>query len=208
MAAEATHVVLTELVFDEFFSYFSKSDFIIGTLFPDIRYLGVIDRARTHLADFDLKYIQSEESAFIAGMKFHHLVDQIREHFMVEHGLYSLCPKFDYQTQAIKLLEDERYYSKIDTWSLERAYLEGIPDEEAGFGIAEASIQKWHSILQAYFLQPPTDLSRTEFMASIGFKKEIADSFNGYLQEIRKNNVFSIIDDFFRVFPELVKNSA
>ena len=55
MAAPITHIVLASKVYDQFFSNFSKKDFLIGTSFPDIRYLKVIDRNTTHFNGLSFK---------------------------------------------------------------------------------------------------------------------------------------------------------
>lgn len=50
MAAPITHVALTEKIFNNIFHNYDKKEFIIGTSFPDIRYLGTIDREKTRLS--------------------------------------------------------------------------------------------------------------------------------------------------------------
>ncbi|MDO8583583.1 MAG: hypothetical protein Q7R83_00190 [bacterium] len=207
MAAEATHVVLTELVFDEFFSQFSKAEFMIGTLFPDIRYLGVIDRAKTHTDAVDLKQVMQERSSFFAGLKFHSLVDHVREDFMVSREIYSYCPASQYITQSLKLLEDERYYPKIDSWAQDSAYLTDYTDEEKDFGIPQVALEKWHVLLKEYFREPPTDALRAMFMAGLGFEKRITDSITVCVNNLReKKEIIKIIDDFIAVFPKLMQN--
>lgn len=44
MAAPLTHLVLAERIFQKHFSDQHRKVFLQGTSFPDIRYLGVIDR--------------------------------------------------------------------------------------------------------------------------------------------------------------------
>lgn len=48
MATPITHIVLTEKVFEKFFKDKTRKDFFIGTSFPDIKYLKVIDRDKSH----------------------------------------------------------------------------------------------------------------------------------------------------------------
>jgi len=77
MPNQITHIVLTSKVFDQTFVKFNKSEFYIGTIFPDIRYLGVIDRAKTHFADVTLDSVLGAKTSFLAGLLFHNLVDKI-----------------------------------------------------------------------------------------------------------------------------------
>jgi len=206
MAAEATHVVLTELIFNEFFAHFSKPDFIVGTLFPDIRYLGVIDRTKTHIHDVHLERVVRERDPFLAGLKFHSLIDHVRENFILDQGMYAYCPDFKYITQSIKLLEDERYYPKIDSWKEKISYLAVPHDAEKRYGILDTAIEKWHLLLREYFSGVPTDRSRKNFMTSMGFGDDIADSINDCVAVLReKADVVRIIDDFIDFFPELIK---
>lgn len=82
MAAPITHVVLTAKIFDNFFQDKVKKDFFIGTLFPDIRYLKVIDRDQTHFSNLSISDLKTEDS-FLAGMKFHSMIDVVREKFIL-----------------------------------------------------------------------------------------------------------------------------
>lgn len=70
MAAPITHIVLADKVWAQFLSSFNKNDFFIGTSFPDIRYLKVINREKTHFKNQSINDIKSDDS-IIAGIKFH-----------------------------------------------------------------------------------------------------------------------------------------
>src|SRR3989344_5759752 len=91
MAAPITHIVLADKVFDEYFPNLSKDKFLVGTSFPDIRYLRVIKREQTHPKNITLSDIKSVES-FNGGLLFHILIDRVRENYMQENDIYSLMP--------------------------------------------------------------------------------------------------------------------
>ena len=56
MAAPATHIVLTDKIYNRYFSDIDRKKFYIGTLFPDIyKIVKKTERARTHLKRFSLK---------------------------------------------------------------------------------------------------------------------------------------------------------
>ena len=105
MAAPITHIVLTDKVFNKHFSDKEKEEFYVGTSLADIRYLGVVERDKTHFKNLSLQDVINDNS-FDAGLKFHSLVDEVREQFMRKHDYYSLFPKSELLSQASKVLED------------------------------------------------------------------------------------------------------
>lgn len=93
-----THIVLTEKIYNECFSNRNRKLFYIGTFFPDIRYLKVVERDRTHFDNIRLSDLRLE-SDFNIGLKFHSILDKVREEFVVNNNIYSYCPKSKYITQ-------------------------------------------------------------------------------------------------------------
>lgn len=77
MAAPITHLVLAEKIFDEDLSLFDRKEFLLGTLFPDIRYLKTIDHDKTHFNNLKITDLAGGNS-FLAGAKFHSIVDDAR----------------------------------------------------------------------------------------------------------------------------------
>ena len=129
MAAPITHIALTEKIFDKFFKDKIRKDFFIGTSFPDIRYLKVIDRDKTHYDGLSVSGLKNDES-FSAGVKFHSILDHVREKYIVENDIYSLCPDSKYITQSLKILEDEIFYRHIKDWTVYIGYLNEILQAE------------------------------------------------------------------------------
>lgn len=116
MANQITHIVLAEKLSDRLFSIFDREAFLIGTVFPDIRYLKVIERDKTHFKGLSFQDILDEKNSFIAGMKYHSLVDEVREKYMIENGVYTFIPPSKYITQALKIFEDEVLYQNVLDW--------------------------------------------------------------------------------------------
>jgi hypothetical protein len=77
----------------------------MGTSFPDIRYLWVVNREFTHFEKLTIGNIRKDKS-FLAGIKFHSTLDEVREKFIVNNNTYELCRKSKYFTQSLKILED------------------------------------------------------------------------------------------------------
>jgi hypothetical protein len=204
MAASITHVALTEKIFDKFFHDKIRKDFFIGTSFPDIRYLKVIDRDKTHYNDLSIADLGNDES-FSAGVKFHSILDHARENFIVENDTYSLCPKSKYITQSLKILEDEIFYQHVKDWTVYIEYLNEILHIEKDYGIAERDLKKWHSLLQQYFQQQPNKDTIRNFTLDIGFTEDIADEINQNIAEMRTNKkIIEIIKNLYKNFDLLI----
>lgn len=204
MAAPITHIVLTNKIFDKHFRDKDKKKFFIGTSFPDIRILKVINREKTHFKNINIGEIKAENS-FLAGLKFHSLLDGIREKFIISKDIYSLYPKSKYTAEwPLKLLEDEILYNHVDNWSEFIDFLNEILPEETSFGIDEADIKKWHKILQKYFSQKPTNGFRNEVFRDLGHSKDFIDELNtGIDQMIADRKVIQAIEELYNNFDSL-----
>jgi hypothetical protein len=204
MAAPITHIVLTDKIFDKFFKDKSRKDFFIGTSFPDIRYLKVIDRDKTHYDGLSIADLENDES-FLAGVKFHSILDHAREKYIVENNTYSLCPNSKYITQSLKTLEDEIFYQHIKDWTIHTEYLNEILQAEKDYGIDEKDLKKWHSLLQQYFQQQPDENIVRNFTLGIGFPEEIIDEINQNVAVMKTNKkIIDIIENLYKNFENLL----
>ncbi|MBI5139935.1 MAG: zinc dependent phospholipase C family protein [Candidatus Vogelbacteria bacterium] len=186
MANQITHIVLSERVADELFPRFNRKDFLIGTVFPDIRYLGVIPREKTHFVGLSLADVLAETNSFMAGMKYHSLVDTVREAYVVRNDIYNKIPASKFNTQALKTFEDEILYEKVSGWDKAAGYFNSVLPEEREFGIKEENLKKWHKILQDYFVPPLSDRSLRLMISGI-VSAEVADEMMGLIVEMRGN---------------------
>lgn len=204
MPAIITHTVLSHKVFDKFFADTHKESFFIGTIFPDIRVLGVVERDRTHFKNLRLKNVVSEDS-FLTGFRFHSLVDEAREQFMRERNVYELCPESKYVELALKRLEDEMLYEKIENWGEFIAYLNTILPQQIEFGVDLATIKKWHGTIQEYFSQKPSAMFRVALSAKIGIQEYGIEEINRLVETMKENQeIERVIEEFYDTFEELV----
>jgi len=204
MAALATHIVLTNKVFSTYFADKNKTDFYIGTSFPDIRYLGVIKRDKVHFDNLHISDIQTIKS-FDAGLKFHSIVDKIREDFITSREIYSLISQSRYSTQAIKFFEDWLLYEKLDNWCPYVDYFNYFPKGELSYGISLSAIQKWHKLLQAYLSSKPDSESIRQFVKVIGRPKDMAEEIILLIEEMKNNKeLIQIVNDFYNNFESLI----
>lgn len=205
MATPITHIALTDKVFDKHFQDKNKKDFFIGTSFPDIGFLKVINREKTHFLNIRIDGLKNKAS-FEAGLKFHSLLDKVREEFIVSKNVYPLYPQSEYITKSLKFLEDELLYDKIDDRDTFINFMDEILSEELSFNISEKAIQKWHKILQGYLSQKPNDYIREKFMIEIGFSKDVVNGMNNLLNQIRFNKkINQIIEELYNNFEFLIK---
>ncbi len=206
MAAQITHIVLTNKIFDKFFQDKIKKDFFVGTSFPDIRYLGVIDRDKTHYQNLTIKDLEKDDS-FLAGLKFHSILDTAREEFIVKNNIYDLCPKSQYITQSIKLLEDEILYDYIENWEEYIKYFDEILAEEKKFSISDKNLEKWHDILKQYFQEKPSQEKTKKLLLNIGFKDEAANEINENISQIKNNDkIIDIIKNLYNNFNSIIES--
>ena len=204
MAAPITHIALTEKIFDKFFKGKIRKDFFIGTSFPDIRYLKVIDRDKTHHDNLSIANLGNDES-FSAGVKFHSILDQVREKFIVENDTYLLCPESKYITQSLKILEDKIFYQHIKDWTVYAEYLNEILQVERDYGIAEKDLSRWHSLLQQYFQKQPDEQAVKNFTLSIGFTEEVDVEINENIAKMKANKkIINIIKNLYKNFNSLI----
>ena len=151
MAGPVTHIFLAlQILQAGLLPQHDEKAFIIGTSFPDIRYLGVINRETTHQSPISWDNIANEQSSFKAGLKFHALVDEMREAFFIKENLYGQAPPSQYLAQSFKVAEDSWLYPCISEWDKIYAYFNTTLDEEQSFGMGNVAIKKWHAFLQQY----------------------------------------------------------
>lgn len=207
MAAPITHIVLADKVFDKYFPKSDKKQFYVGTSFPDIRYLGVIDRERTHFSHQTLKGLV-DSNTFIAGAKFHSLVDEVREKYMKDKDLYSYFPGSKFLTQAVKIFEDRVLYGEVRNWDEITHFFDGVQAGELKYDLSEKDIERWHVLLRNYFSQPPNaDLIIKKFISDMGRPEEMSDEIIRVLGNIKHvDTATKIVKDFYNGFESLINN--
>lgn len=207
MANQITHIVLAEKMSDQIFDKFDQEAFLVGTVFPDIRYLKVIERDKAHFKELSFKDILDEQNSFTAGLKYHSLVDEVREKYMIGKGIYSIIPPSKFITQALKIYEDEVLYTNVSNWN-QVVYILGriLPEEIRLVGQAD-KVKMWHSLMQEYFKDTPTDISRKNFILGVGFSEEIATEINELIDRMRQiPEVREIILDLYEKWSYLIKS--
>lgn len=176
----------------------NKNLFIVGTLYPDIRYLGVLERDNTHFSTMTLDDVMQDESPFNAGLKFHSWVDIERERFVENSGIYSVVKEYTstHPETFLKFIEDELLFNEV-----ERPSFPTPMEEELKFGVSEKDVAKWHYILSIFTSFKPSTVLWTFEMSGKGFGSISVDEIK------RWNQVFSkaVEDDRLKTFVEKLK---
>ncbi len=161
-AGPVTHVILAQKWLDTCEKQYTPADrknFIIGTLFPDVRYLADLPREKTHAAHITLEQIGSETNAFTAGSLFHSWVDNVREYYLKDKKgkilprLKSVCSLL--ASNYLKFLEDQIYFVP-GSWDDVKEDLKTITDDERKSDISTAMIEEWHHDLITQLSYPPS----------------------------------------------------
>lgn len=159
----------------------SSPSFWAGTLFPDIRHLGIVSRRHTHADDVSLETLVGSGD-FETGMRVHAWIDATRDQFLREANIKESLPWHPFVPHALKLVEDEYLYNRFDDWNLIHRALNKVYDEELAYIHSLQHITTWHGILQDYFKQAPTDESRYELSLAIGLSKNSAEEINSVVK--------------------------
>lgn len=227
MAGPITHIVLAlqalALMPDK-----NPREFIVGTSFPDIRYLGVISREQTHLDNKPVSFddVKQEQDSFKAGMKFHVLVDQVREREVVQHGLYAIVPRSKFAGSVLKLHEDILLHKHLNDIALISSYFDDLVPQEKTFGIDEKYINAWHRMIQQFIKNPSLEqafsfmlkaskkrlrvtkqnsFARAKKSALYALNKILFMRIKNLYAQVQKNNTIKqFVIDFHRDFMQLL----
>lgn len=183
MAAPATHIVFAE-AFLQTAPELSPDTFIVGTSFPDIRYLGSIARETTHPQPQDLAAIRQGASAFASGVEFHNYIDIARNTYWEQSELYQQLPQSPYLQQALKFYEDTVLYDKLLDWPRVASYFKPVLDEEQAYGVAHDEILQWHDMLARYVSQRPSLETAKSFMMELQLDSATATAIIGLAHTI------------------------
>jgi len=201
----ATHILIAEKVYDEFFKHLDRNAFLIGTCFPDIRYPAKIDRQRTHVKDLSLSYIRSQP-AFQAGMYFHNMVDGVWNGYVggFYETLFSVVPHDQAMLHTLKILQDKYLYPFYTVWDQIAVLFTTVLPEERTFGIDEAMLLRWHKMLALYLHKPP-DRNDLE-MLSISLPGELVSQIRHYYQAFEAHPTLqNIMTGFYTDFEAFLR---
>jgi hypothetical protein len=206
MASQITHIPYAKKVLDMFLSgqKIDEKKFFIGTLFPDIRYLGVIAREKSHYLDPTVEGLLTIDGDFEKGRYTHALIDLERERTLTRLGAYDLLDNGPFVTFAMKFIEDEFSYNLIYDWNKYINFMNEVLSEEESL-VSKEAVQQWHILIQKYFSSKPTPETVVVFSKDLkSFNPEYIPPTLKEMAKIRENSrVMEIIkntgDNLFRI---------
>lgn len=205
MAGEIGHVVYGARVLTYLGEAVSDPEYWVGTLFPDIRHLGVVSRHRTHPRDISLHSLVGNTD-FATGMRVHAWIDATRDTYLTEQNVKESLPWHPFVPHALKLLEDDLLYGSYDDWDVITRLLNKVHDEERAMVEDERVVAAWHDILRQYFKGTPTDSSRAQLAVGIGLSAINAREINSIVKRLRANNVAQeLIRGFWQYLEDILR---
>jgi hypothetical protein len=186
MAGEVGHIVYAARMLTHLEGRVHDPLYWVGTVFPDIRHLGVVSRRRTHAGDTNLQSLVGHND-FHTGMRIHAWIDATREKFLRDQHMKEHLPWHPFVPFCLNLLEDELLYPYFDDWNLIHRLLNKTYADELIYCSSTSSLQTWHTLLQHYFKNAPTDDSRAELAEAIGLSPEVARESNNIVRLLKSD---------------------
>jgi hypothetical protein len=205
MAGEIGHVVYGARLLTYLGNAVQDSSFWLGTLFPDIRHLGVVSRHRTHPEDISLHSLAGRTD-FSTGMRVHAWIDATRLAYLAKQNIKESLPWHPFIPHALKLLEDDLLYESYDDWDVIIRLLNKVHEEERALVDDERTIAVWHEVLRHYFKSKPTDTSRAELAVGIGLTAINAREINSLVKRLRDTKVAEqMIEGFWHYLEDILR---
>lgn len=192
MAGEIAHVVYGARTLEYLDDKVKVPSFWVGTLFPDVRHLGIVSRRRTHPSDVSLDTLVGDDD-FETGVRVHAWIDATRNKFLEEANIKESLQWHPFVPHALKLLEDELLYERFDDWNLIERVLNKVHDQELKYVNSLQYITKWHDLLRTYFKKIPNDDSRFKLSIAIGLSEHSAEEVNSVVTMLKADNRATVL---------------
>lgn len=189
MASQITHVPYSKKVLDLFLSdrRIDLREFYCGALFPDIRYLGKLNREDSHFFHTSIYDLRKIDDSFRLGFYTHSLIDEERERVVKKLNIDSLIPDQPLVGTIMKFLEDLVTFPMFDRWSEVIEYLEKPVSGELEI-LSKEVVMKWHRKLQNYFSRPPEIETALDLISGTTISEEQKSNGVALIKVMRENN--------------------
>lgn len=205
MAGEIGHVVYAARVLDHLGDAVADHSYWVGTLLPNMYQLNEGLRHRTHPMDVSLRTLRGE-SDFATGLRVHAWVDSTRAYFLQRQHMKEVLPWHPYVPLALKLVEDALLYEHFDDWNLVYRLLNTLHTEEHLYVSDEVVLRQWHSILQHYLRERPSEATRLQLCRSLGLSDAGAAEVVTLTHQLERNGAAQeLLIDFWRHFEDLLQ---
>lgn len=153
MPTPISHIVYAQKAI-RLFSPDEKILYFAGSVFPDIRHIGAIEKSGTH-HPVDKEGLRTITEPFLLGTELHNWIDLEREKIAEEIGLYTTNPPWPLKT-ATKFLEDELHYADINNWQELVAQYRAVRNVPSTPIMPDPVVQEWYQLLATHIATPPT----------------------------------------------------
>jgi len=164
---------------------------IVGTEFPDIRYISHMPRSLTHPTITDLNEVYRSDTPFELGMKLHAWLDLLREDFITPE-VYDAAASDSEGLSAtlLKFIEEEILADFYDGRPWSYCFDKTLPEEL--FFTHEQLIFKWHGMIQwAMSVRPSWLLWAQSFRGpAFGASARTLYNWSYRLPELKRKEVF------------------
>lgn len=216
MASQISHIVYAKKYLDKYSSdKINEDKFILGTVFPDIRYITEnIKRNDTHSVFSPINLNFNKLTPFQAGWKFHLYCDIKREEILSRYNFYSLDGTDDFACASSKLLEDRIIYNRYNNWKELTDLFKNPPEintEIAPYLPAEISARAdrafklWYATLAEYISQKPDSQSTKKLALRLPALADKSDDIIRSIDKLEKNK--EAVGILEKVIEELVASS-
>ena len=204
MASQIAHVVYATKYFEKYpLPNGEREEFILGSLFPDIRRIDeTIQRKDTHLRFEPLDLNFEGLDPFQSGWKFHLYCDMRREEILNNHNFYLLKNTADFWHLSSKIFEDEIIYDDCDNWEKLVHYFNNVPDIDVGTDVSRETFELWYAIIAKYVETKPCSHSMKIFLSKQKNLASIAKDILVSVNKLRKNA--KVIEILKKVKEEIV----
>jgi len=188
MASQVSHIIYAKRYLEKYPSNLDRDEFILGTVFPDIRNIAEhVSRRDSHMRfpSVDLNF--SKLDSFHAGWKFHLYCDMKRDEILNKYNFYELKNTADFSGNAAKLFEDELVYSEYDNWEKLVCFFNHPPYIESNLRIDEETFDLWYAIVAKYIEKKPDDRSMKIFLIKQPTRFRDADAAIQSISKLRGN---------------------
>lgn len=205
MAGEVGHVVYAARLLTHLGDAVSTPAYWLGTLFPDIRHLGVVSRSRTHAKEVNLQSLVGQND-FHTGMRVHAWIDRTREKYFHDQHIKEHLPWHPFVPFALNLLEDELLYDHFDDWNLIIKTLATDHPDEVRYCNSLPTIKLWHTLLQDYLKRKPSPASRSELIHAIGLSEIAAKESNNVIEHLKKDGrAQALLEQFWQHLEDILR---
>lgn len=214
---KATGPVTQALLTDYFLRLFpqysdeDKTTFRMGTLFADIYLLGTIPKEDTYFSGVTLEDIQNEPSPFIAGLKLHSLVEDLRQSFVSQGNYLQLLDNLniDHSDIYLKFLEDQIIYPSLDKGVWKDASKNILPDELL-YNLDEAVLKRWHYLMDLSFSYYPSTLIFLANLKGNGLltvsAQEVSVWNNTFEATAKRDDIKNYVNALLNMYSSQIKN--